>query len=185
MLLTRMLILLMLSLNAHGDEIHIGPGRADRTVNEWSRQTGLQVLFEFKTLRHSSTHGVSGELDNLQALRAMLEGTGLVFDRINANTIAVIPQPARPVRVVLGRIDANTAWFETGRFVWCNRERYTVTLGDYWQFAYGLKEWCELNDTTERADLGIPANMAAGDATAQTGNPDLQSVQDESGQSYR
>src|ERR1700761_7295603 len=58
---------------------HIEAGDAARTLNEFSRQSGLQLLFEYNIVRGRNTHAVSGEFPPAVALQKMLEETGLVF----------------------------------------------------------------------------------------------------------
>lgn len=50
------------------------------TLNEFTRQAGLQVLFDFKVLGGMKTHAVNGDLDPSTALALMLNGTNLTFD---------------------------------------------------------------------------------------------------------
>jgi len=49
------------------------------------------VLFEADAMRGHNTRAVSGRLDAREALRVMLEGSGLVFEIINDRTYAVRP----------------------------------------------------------------------------------------------
>ncbi|HET9391226.1 MAG TPA: TonB-dependent receptor [Steroidobacteraceae bacterium] len=72
-------------------------GDAAAMLNEFSRQSELQVLFDFNLLRGLKTRAVHGDLDASDALRAMLAGTNLVFDFVNARTLAVRPRGARRV----------------------------------------------------------------------------------------
>ncbi|MBS0418021.1 MAG: TonB-dependent receptor [Proteobacteria bacterium] len=69
--------------------IHVDGGDATLTLNEFSRQTGLQLLFDYNVLRGLRTHSVAGELDPCGALTAMVNGTNLVFDFVNPRTLAV------------------------------------------------------------------------------------------------
>jgi iron complex outermembrane receptor protein len=67
-------------------------GDASVMLNEFSRQSDLQVLFDFNILRGMKTHAVSGDLDPSTALKSMLKGTNLVFDFVNDRTLAVTPK---------------------------------------------------------------------------------------------
>src|ERR1700716_1721701 len=67
-------------------------GDASLMLNEFSRQSDLQVLFDFNILRGMKTRAVSGDLDSSTALKAMLKGTNLVFDFVNDRTLAVTPK---------------------------------------------------------------------------------------------
>ncbi len=71
--------------------ISIPPGAATRTLNEWSYQTGFQVLFDFRVVHGVRTHGVAGTWRPLDALAAMLRDTGITYDPTDNRTVAVIP----------------------------------------------------------------------------------------------
>jgi iron complex outermembrane recepter protein len=83
--------------NASGERrklrLAIDAGSAAVTLAEFIRQTGLQVLFETDAIRGHTTRAVSGQLDANEALRVMLDGSGLMFEFINERTVAVRPQP--------------------------------------------------------------------------------------------
>src|SRR5581483_4697392 len=64
-------------------------GDAPVMLNEFSRQSDLQVLFDFNLLRGMKTRAVAGDLDASVALESMLEGTGLNFDFVNDHTLAI------------------------------------------------------------------------------------------------
>jgi outer membrane receptor protein involved in Fe transport len=61
-------------------------------LNEFSRQSDMQVLFDFNILRGMKTRAVTGDLDASTALKDMLKGTNLVFDFVNDHTLAVTPK---------------------------------------------------------------------------------------------
>lgn len=61
-------------------------------LNEFSRQSDLQVLFDFNIVRGMNTHAVSGDFDASTALTAMLKDTNLVFDFVNDRTLTVTPR---------------------------------------------------------------------------------------------
>src|SRR5882757_6140111 len=67
-------------------------GDASLMLNEFSRQSDLQVLFDFNILRGLKTRAVTGDLDASTALTSMLKGTNLVFDFVNDRTLAVTPK---------------------------------------------------------------------------------------------
>jgi iron complex outermembrane recepter protein len=79
--------------NAAGPRRHfdLEAGDASLMLNEFSRQSDLQVLFDFNLLRGMKTHAVSGDLDASAALTSMLAGTNLVFDFVNDHTLTVTP----------------------------------------------------------------------------------------------
>jgi outer membrane receptor protein involved in Fe transport len=67
-------------------------GDASLMLNEFSRQSDMQVLFDFNILRGMKTRAVTGDLDASTALKDMLKGTNLVFDFVNDHTLAVTPK---------------------------------------------------------------------------------------------
>src|SRR5438445_3555310 len=86
-------LVLLVSLPARGaprlQTFHIEAGDATRTLNEFSRQSSLQLLFDYNVVRGRKTRAVSGEYEAAAALRQMLTDTGLVFDFVNDRTLAV------------------------------------------------------------------------------------------------
>jgi iron complex outermembrane recepter protein len=72
-------------------DFHIEAGDATLTLNEFSRQAGLQLLFDFSVVRGRTTQAVKGPYEPRDALRRMLASTGLTFDFVNPRTLAVTP----------------------------------------------------------------------------------------------
>ncbi|HWM69026.1 MAG TPA: STN domain-containing protein [Steroidobacteraceae bacterium] len=68
---------------------HIEAGEASLTLNEFSRQSSLQLLFDYNIVRGRRTRAISGEYAAPAALAKMLADTGLVFDFVNDRTLAV------------------------------------------------------------------------------------------------
>src|SRR5690242_15892425 len=68
---------------------HIDAGDATFTLNEFSRQSSLQLLFDYNIVRGRKTHAISGEFEPPAALQQMLTDTGLIFDFVNERTLAV------------------------------------------------------------------------------------------------
>src|ERR1700737_2898678 len=68
---------------------HIEAGDATLTLNEFSRQSSLQLLFDYNTVRGRKTRAISGEYEASAALTQMLVDTGLVFDFVNDRTLAI------------------------------------------------------------------------------------------------
>src|ERR1700738_2941359 len=68
---------------------HIEAGDATLTLNEFSRQSSLQLLFDYNIVRGRKTRAVSREYEASAALRQMLIDTGLAFDFVNDRTLAV------------------------------------------------------------------------------------------------
>lgn len=77
-------------------EFHIEAGILRYTVNEWSRQSAIQVMYDFDGVGSLHTRAVEGELESDQALEFLLDGTGLAFDRVNELTMAIFPKPEDP-----------------------------------------------------------------------------------------
>jgi iron complex outermembrane receptor protein len=70
----------------------IPEGAAAQALNEFSRQAGIQVIFDAAAVRHLSTRAVSGEYEVRDALTRMLASTSLLFEFVNDRTIAVVLQ---------------------------------------------------------------------------------------------
>jgi outer membrane receptor protein involved in Fe transport len=73
-------------------QFRIEDGDASLMLNEFSRQSDLQVLFDFNILRGMKTRAVNGDFSPSDALKRMLKGTNLVFDFVNDRTLAVTPK---------------------------------------------------------------------------------------------
>ncbi|HKT73481.1 MAG TPA: STN domain-containing protein, partial [Steroidobacteraceae bacterium] len=91
---------MILSLAARGaspaDARHhfdLRAGDAAEMLNEFSRQSNLQVLFDFNLLRGIRTHEVHGVLEPSAALATMLADTKLVVEFVNERTVTVSAQP--------------------------------------------------------------------------------------------
>ena len=70
---------------------HIAAGDAVFTLNEFSRQSGLQLLFDYNEVRGRTTRAIDGEFEPAAALRRMLADTGLVFEFVNERTLTITP----------------------------------------------------------------------------------------------
>jgi len=79
------------ALAAPGVEFHVPAGDASRTLNEFSRQAGLQLLFDYTVVRGRPTQAVEGWYEPRDALRRLLGDTGLTFTLVNEHTLAVTP----------------------------------------------------------------------------------------------
>jgi hypothetical protein len=66
---------------------HIEAGDAALTLNEFSHQSSLQLLFDYNIVRGRKTQAVSGEYEAPAARAQMLADTGLVFDFVNERTL--------------------------------------------------------------------------------------------------
>lgn len=79
---------------AAAEDFHIEEGPAGARLNEFSRQSNLQIMFRFEFLGQCRTKAVHGDLPPMVALAQMLVGTSpeLMFDAVNDRTIVVIPK---------------------------------------------------------------------------------------------
>jgi hypothetical protein len=80
-------------------ELHIERQPLVRILNEFSRQTGLQIIGMLDTAanaRHIEVGPLIGQYTVEEAMRVLLSNTGLAFGRVNATTIAVMPMPTAP-----------------------------------------------------------------------------------------
>jgi hypothetical protein len=67
----------------------IPAGDAPVALNEFSRQSNVQVLFDFSSLSGRQTQAVVGMLPPQEALMSMLRDTGLNFTYVDDRTIAI------------------------------------------------------------------------------------------------
>src|SRR5690349_1325870 len=76
-------VLALNSLSCNAGErletFHIDSGNATLTLNEFSTQSSIQVLFDFNVVSGLRTKPVDGEMLPSQALQKMLVGTHLKF----------------------------------------------------------------------------------------------------------
>jgi outer membrane receptor protein involved in Fe transport len=68
---------------------NIPAGEAAMELREFAKQSGLQLLFDFTAVKSIKTHAVVGQYEPDAALKEMLRGTGLDFERVNSQTVAV------------------------------------------------------------------------------------------------
>ncbi len=70
-------------------QFNIQPQGLDTALLQFSKQSGISVSAPSTSLSGKKSVGVSGELVVEQALKALLEGTGLTYKRMNDHTVAV------------------------------------------------------------------------------------------------
>src|ERR1700738_2517724 len=81
--LVLVLALILHTVDAEADPVaplrhfELEAGDASLMLNEFSRQSDLQVLFDFNILRGMKTRAVTGDLEPATALTSMLKGTNL------------------------------------------------------------------------------------------------------------
>ena len=69
----------------------IPASEAPTAFRDFTRQAGLQLLFDDTAVSAVKTHAVSGRLEPEVALAEMLRGTGLYFEKGNDGTVAIRP----------------------------------------------------------------------------------------------
>jgi iron complex outermembrane receptor protein len=77
---------------ANKRHFEVEAGDASLMLNEFSRQSDLQVLFDYNILRGMRTRAAIGDLDPTAALKSMLKGTTLTYVFVNDHTLAVTPR---------------------------------------------------------------------------------------------
>jgi hypothetical protein len=93
------LLILVAPVATLADEFHIVGLSAELALNEFSRQAGVQLLYDYRLVSGMSIHDVEGNMSPDEALRMMLEGAGLTYAMINDHTISVISGTRRPAMV--------------------------------------------------------------------------------------
>lgn len=79
-----------------GKVFNLPAGDAAATLQEYSRQSGVEVIYPFEQVQGVRTGAVSGKLDPPAALERMLKGTDLVAVRDQATgAVAVRPRRSR------------------------------------------------------------------------------------------
>jgi iron complex outermembrane receptor protein len=76
-------------------EIRIESQPLSAALKALAAQTGLQVLVMSEDVGDKQATGVAGSLTNEEALQQLLRGSGLTYQKIDANTVAI--RPVRPV----------------------------------------------------------------------------------------
>lgn len=83
-------------------------GDASVTLTEFSRQSDLQVLFDFSLVKGIQSRAVTGDLDATTALKIMLTGTNLEFGFVNDRTLAVTPKKPSMLQRLWHRLTTRT-----------------------------------------------------------------------------
>src|SRR5882724_1013710 len=68
---------------------NIPAGEAATELRDFAKQSGLQLLFDYTAVKAIKTRAVSGQYEPDAALKEMLRGTGLEFERVNGHTVAI------------------------------------------------------------------------------------------------
>jgi iron complex outermembrane recepter protein len=67
---------------------------AEQSVRKFVEQAGLSVLYESGRLTPFHTHALRGDFEPIEALRMLLDGSGLVYSILNPRVISIDPAPA-------------------------------------------------------------------------------------------
>lgn len=71
----------------------IAAGSLKSALDAWARQSGRQILYRIEDVRGRRSAGVRGTIASQAALRAILDGSGLVMRRDASGAIALSPRP--------------------------------------------------------------------------------------------
>jgi len=75
-----------------GDDIPVQP--LDEALAAFAEQTGLHFVYVSNVVRQQNSSAVRAGLDAVQALTRLLDGTGLQFEFLTANTVRILAMPA-------------------------------------------------------------------------------------------
>ncbi len=83
------LLLSVCAFAAEPRNFEIPAGDAAQALRDFSAQSGLQMLFEYRSVKGHQTRALSGEFDAQSALAALLRDSGLAFEFVNERTVAI------------------------------------------------------------------------------------------------
>lgn len=88
------------SAQKHTDAVQyaISSGDLVQAVNEISRNSGVQIIYDIELLRGLKAGEVKGSMTLEQALDRVLNGTGLDWARVNATTVSIKKKPTSKKR---------------------------------------------------------------------------------------
>jgi iron complex outermembrane recepter protein len=72
-------------------QTHIAAQDLGSALIQLAKSRGLQVLYLSSTVRDLRTHGVDGDITTNEAFDQLLDGTGLTYRYLDANTVTVVP----------------------------------------------------------------------------------------------
>jgi outer membrane receptor protein involved in Fe transport len=73
--------------------VDIAPQPLNQALSAFGEQTGLQLFYLSTTVKTRSSKGARAGLAPGEALNALLEGTGLRFEFVNARAVRIFPDP--------------------------------------------------------------------------------------------
>jgi hypothetical protein len=90
--------------------LHIESQPLDSALQEFARQTGMQILFFSDVTNGLRSAALDGKYTVEKAMTILLSGSNLTYRLINARTIQIVPLPAAPGKIrhwlFPGRMDA-------------------------------------------------------------------------------
>ena len=69
---------------------------AEQSVRKFVEQAGLSVLYESGRLTPFQTRALRGDFEPMEALRLLLDGSGLTYSLLNSRVISIDPAPTPP-----------------------------------------------------------------------------------------
>jgi outer membrane receptor protein involved in Fe transport len=73
--------------------VDIAPQPLNQALAAFGEQTGLQLFYLSETAKTRSSKGARAGLEPSEALAALLEGTGLIFEFVNPRAVRIFPAP--------------------------------------------------------------------------------------------
>jgi hypothetical protein len=93
--MTGVLVTGLMAWRVAAASFHIDAGDLTLTLNEWSRQSDVQILFDFNVINGRTSLPVICECTNEEALTLLLMGTDCIFDFVNDRTAAITADKRR------------------------------------------------------------------------------------------
>lgn len=88
--------------------VTIPAGDLASALAEYARQTGTQLIYRSDQLRGARTRGLNGQVASVQALQALLQGSGFTTRTDASGAVLIVPAAARPAAPAQAR-PASTA----------------------------------------------------------------------------
>ncbi len=81
---------------AQATTYNIPPGSLSRTLDQFARQSGHQIVYKVDDVKNAWSTGVHGAMTAEAALRVLLLGTGFAARNDSSGAVAIVPAPAAP-----------------------------------------------------------------------------------------
>ena len=82
--------------NEQSFAIEIAPGALANTLTDFTRQTGISVIFDNRNVGGLTSPALNGRYTAQEAMQALLIQTGLSFRVVNKQTWAIVVDPSKP-----------------------------------------------------------------------------------------